>query len=74
MEQYIPKATPTIIKFISRASVKIKDNFYTIEYGEERQIDDFNQVNLDKERQILIDDCNNIVDNQIIEIINLNKN
>ena len=73
MEQYISKATPTIIKFISRASIKIKDNFYTIEYGEERQINDFNKVNLDKERQILIDDCNNIVDNQIIEIINLNK-
>ena len=72
MEEYISKAKPTVIKFSSRASVKIthdqKDHYYTVEYGEERQIDNFDEVNIDKERQILIDDCNKQVDNQIEEI------
>ena len=71
MNKYVSKAIPKTIKFSSRASIKIKDSFYTFEYGEERQIDNFNEVNLDKERQLLIDDCNNIVDNQIEEVINM---
>ena len=73
MDNYISKAIPKIIKFSSRASVKIvnngQDKYYTIEYGEERQIDNFNEVDIEKERQILIDDCNNQVDEQIEEII-----
>lgn len=36
MENYVSKATPKIIKFSSRASVKIsnkgQDHYYTIEY------------------------------------------
>lgn len=68
---YIPKAKPTIIKFSSRASTKIKDQYYTFEYGEERQIDDFDKVNIDKEKQALIDDCNEVVDNQIKEIVDM---
>ena len=71
--QYYPQAIPTVIKFSSRASVKItnngQDHYYTVEYGEERQVQDINKTNLDKERQFLIDDCNNIVDNQVKEII-----
>lgn len=73
MEQYISKATPTIIKFSSRASVKLSvkgaDHYYTIEYGEERQINNFEEVDINKERQLLIDDCNKQVDNQVEEII-----
>lgn len=70
---YISKAVPKVIKFSSRASIKItnngQDHYYTVEYGEERQIDDFNEVDIDKERQFLIDDCNNQVDNQVKEIV-----
>ena len=71
---YISKAIPNIIKFSSRASIKIVDkskqeHYYTIEYGEERQIQNFDEVNIEKERQFLIDDCNKQVDNQIEEII-----
>lgn len=69
MEEYASKAIPKLIKFCSRASIKVQDNFYTVEYGEERQIDNFDEVNLEKERQLLIDDCNNIVDKQIEEIV-----
>ena len=70
MPEYNPKAKITTIKFNSRASIKVKDSFYTIEYGEERQIDNFNEVNIDLERAALINDCNNVVDNEIKEIIN----
>ena len=73
MENYISKAVPKVIKFSSRASVKItnkgQDHYYTVEYGEERQIDNFEEVDITKERQLLIDDCNKQVDNQIEAII-----
>ena len=73
MGDYISKARTTVIKFNSRASIKItkngNDNYYTIEYGEERQIDNFDEVDIEKERQLLIDDCNKQVDNQIEEIV-----
>ena len=61
MEKYIPKAEPKVIKFSSRASVKIVDHnkqehYYTIEYGEERQINNFEEVDIQKERQFLHND------------------
>ena len=68
---YIPKAKPVLIKFDSRASVKIKDSFYTFEYGEERQIDDFDNINMNKEIEALTTDCNNVVDNQIKEVVDM---
>lgn len=71
MGEYISKAKTTIIKFNSRASVKIKDSFYTFEYGEERQIDNFDDVNIDKEIQLLTDDCNKVVDRQVEEVVNM---
>ena len=73
LNQYYSQAIPKVIKFSSRASIKItnngQDHFYTTEYGEERQINDFNNVDIEKERQFLIDDCNNIVDGQVKEIV-----
>ena len=73
--EYESKATPKIIKFSSRASIKLTNNgndkYYTVEYGEERQIDNFNEVDIEKERQLLIDDCNRQVDNQIEDIVKL---
>lgn len=71
MDNYIPKAKPTVIKFNSRASIKLKECYYTFEYGEERQIDDFDKINIDKEIECLTDDCNNVVDNQIKEIVDM---
>ena len=49
MDNYVSKAIPTIIKFTSRASTKIKDQYYTFEYGEERQINNFEEVDIEKE-------------------------
>ena len=65
---YESKAKVTTIKATSRVSLKIKDNFFTIEYSEERTVPDTNDVDLEKEREILFQDVNTIVDNQMIEI------
>lgn len=71
MNNYVPKAIPTVIKFISRASTKIKEQYYTFEYGEERQINNFEEVDIEKEKRALVDDCNAVVDEQIKEITDL---
>ena len=58
----------TTIKAISRASIKIKDSFYTVEYGEERSIDDTD--NVDEEREKLWIACNSEIDKQLEDIVN----
>lgn len=57
------------ISITSRASVKIKDSFYTVEYSEERVVPDGIEVNLDEERAELWDICNSECDKQIEDII-----
>ena len=69
MEDYISKATTTSIRATSRASTKIRDNYYTVEYTEERTIPDIDGVNLEEERALLWDCVNEEVDNQIADII-----
>lgn len=58
--------TVSNIHFISRASVKIGDSFFTVEYGEDRELS--KDDNYEEEVQKLIDTCNANVDNQILEI------
>lgn len=53
----------------SRASVKIRDSYYTIEYSEERAVPQDMEVDLDSERKELWDKVNGEVDSQIEEII-----
>ena len=55
------------IRATSRASVKISDSFYTVEYCEERSIDP--DDNVEEERKKLWDTCNGEVDNQLEDII-----
>lgn len=59
------------IKAISRASVKIKDSFYTFEYGEERSLDETD--NIDDAKKELWDSCNSEVDAQIEDVVNMLK-
>lgn len=68
---YEQKAITTQIRATSRASVKIGNDFYTVEYSEERTIPDVEGVNLEKERAILWDCVNDEVDSQIDTIIKL---
>lgn len=67
--EYKSQAITTSIKFTSRASVKIRDNFYTIECCEERAIPDLPNIKLDKEREMLWDMVNGEVDKQIEDIL-----
>lgn len=57
----------TTIKASSRASIKVGDSFYTVEWTEERTVapDD----DLEEERANLWDTANNEVDNQIKDIL-----
>lgn len=65
---YKSKAVISKITATSRMSVKIKDNFYTIEYAEERLIPDIDGVDIDAEKKLLWDVVNGEVDNQIADI------
>lgn len=69
MDEYTSLAKTTSIRFTSRASIKIKDSFYTVEACEERVIPDIEGVNVGKEKELLWDAVNNEVDVQIQEII-----
>ena len=66
---YEQKAVTTQIRATSRASVKIKESFYTVEYSEERVIPDIEGIDINKEKQFLWDDVNAEVDNQIEDIV-----
>lgn len=66
---YTSKARTTQIRATSRVSAKVRDNYYTVEYSEERTIPDVEGVNLEEEKRLLWDDVNSEVDNQIEDII-----
>ena len=66
---YESKAIVTTIKATSRNAIKIGDNYYTVEYTEERTIPDVEGVDLEMERNLLFDDVNTIVDKQSEDIV-----
>lgn len=61
----------TLIKASSRASVKVGDSYYTVEWTEERTVDPTD--GLEEERANLWDTANTEVDNQIRDILNAFK-
>lgn len=73
-EEYVSKAVINKISATSRASVKIRDSYYTVEYTEERLIPDTDDVDIETERKILWDTVNNEVDTQIDVILQASKN
>ncbi len=70
---YESKAKVVSIKATSRVALKIRDNYFTIEYAEERTVPDVEGVDIEQERKILFDDVNTVVDDQQQEIYNLFK-
>ena len=64
---YESKAITTTIKASSRASIKIGDNFYTIEWTEERTVPE--DCDIEKERTFLWETVNGEVDGQIQDIL-----
>ena len=69
MEDYEVKAKITKINAVSRVAIKIRDNFYTVEYSEERTIPDVDGVILKEERAALFDAVNAVVDAQAEDIV-----
>lgn len=61
-------AKTTSIRATSRASVKVGDSFYTVEYCEERAVDE-EIDDLKEERADLWNTCNAEVDAQIEDIL-----
>lgn len=61
---YESKAIITTIKATSRVTLKIKDNFYALEYTEERSIPDVDDVDIEMERKLLWNNVNDTVDDQ----------
>ena len=68
------KVVTTVIKATSRASIKIGDSFYTLEYGEERSVDPtLTAKGLKQAKTNLWADVNAEVDQQVEDIIELYK-
>ena len=64
MKGYTSKATVTSIKATSKVTLKIRDNFFSVEYTEERTVPDVDGVDIEAERKCLFNDVNAIVDEQ----------
>lgn len=65
---YESKAKTTKITATSRSSIKIRDNFYTIEASEERTILE-DGADIEAEWNMLFDSVNAIIDSQIEDIV-----
>jgi len=61
------KAKVTSIKATSRVAIKIKDNFYTVEYSEERSVPE--DADVEFERTVMWDEVNATVDGQCASIL-----
>lgn len=68
-ETYVSKAVVTEISATSRVAIKVRDNFYTVEYTEKRAIPDVEGVDIDAERIALFDAVNGVVDAQADDIL-----
>lgn len=69
-EKYDVKCVTTKIAAVSRVSVKIYDNHYTVEMSEERVVPDGEcDIDLEKERAALFDAVNAEVDRQVQDIV-----
>ena len=66
---YEVKGKTTKITATSRVAIKIKDNYYTVEYSEERSINEDTNTDMERERQCLFDDVNAVVDAQAEDIV-----
>lgn len=68
--EFESKAIITKISATSRASVKIGDRYFTVEYSEERAIPNFEDTDIERERKVLWNTVNDECDNQIEAIYN----
>lgn len=68
---YKSLATISEIRGDSSATIQLNNNYYKINYGETRIIPPF--ADMDKEREILFNEINKVVDDQIADILDTLK-
>ena len=77
MKDYESQAVTTSIEAHSRISVKLNDTFYTFEFIERRDFPvdliDENQIDLNKERELLWDEVHAQVDKQVQDVVEMLK-
>jgi hypothetical protein len=73
MAEYTSKAIVTEISATSRVAIKVRDNFYTVEYTEKRAIPDVEGIDIEAERVALFDAVNGVVDAQAEDIIRMTQ-
>lgn len=74
MSNYVQQAKTVKISATSKATVQIRNNYYSFAFSEERELpEDDSRVNIEKERELLWETLNAEVDNQIEEITKLYK-
>lgn len=73
MAEYESKAIVTEITATSRVAIKVRDNFYTVEFTEKRSIPDVEGVDVEAERNLLFDSVNAVVDGQAEDILKMTK-
>ena len=75
--EYFSQAVPTLIRAISRVSVKLNESFYTFEFQEERafpiDLVEEGQINFEKEKEMLWDEVHSQVDKQVSDIVSMLK-
>lgn len=71
MKKEIALCSTTKITATSRASVKVNDNYYTLEFSEERMVPDIEGVDLKKEKELLWDEVNSQVDKQVEDVLKM---
>jgi len=59
----------TRIQATQRMSVKIRDNYYTVEFLEEREIPNNPNIDLEQEKALLFESVQNTVYAQVQEIV-----
>lgn len=71
MAEYVSRAIPVEFSAVSRTSLKIKDNFYTVEVSQKRIIkpEDLEGLDMQLEYEALFDELNSSVDKQCEEIV-----
>ena len=71
---YKQQAKTVKISGTSKATVQIKNNYYSFAFSEERELpEDDSRVSIEKERELLWETLNTEVDKQIEEIMKLYK-
>lgn len=63
------KAVVTKISATSRIALKIRDNYYTVEYLEERSLPDIPDIDVEAEREMLFEAVNSMVDTEADNIL-----